>query len=324
MAGIEGLSVEGLSKRYGDIQAVDDLSMRLHPGGLIGFLGPNGAGKTTTMRAIVGMVRADAGTISWAGQTLLSGARYDHEVLGGLGVGYMPQERGLYAKMKVGDQVRYFGRLGGLSASEATANAAQWIERLGLADREDTFAQDLSGGNQQRLQLAVSLVHEPALLILDEPFAGLDPVAAETMRQIIAERAEQGAGVLFSSHQLDLVEDLCEDVVIIADGRKVAEGAISDLRAASPVRELRVRWAEPVLGWAPLTGSVVSADDHSAVVHVPAGDDLDAAVDHALRAGTVSEISLSPPSLADTFSDLVIADGATTGAAAQAGHGGVS
>ena len=210
----DGLRIEDLAKRFGDVQAVDGVSLHVPRGSLIGFLGPNGAGKTTTMRSVVGMVRPDRGTITWNGTEVDDSVRSR--------TGYMPQERGLYPRMKVREQVVYFGKLAKLSTADAGSRADYWLERLDLTARHDSYVQDLSGGNQQRVQLAVSLVHDPDLLVLDEPFAGLDPIAAETMRSIIAERADAGSSVLFSSHQLDLVEGLCEQVVIVADGRRVA------------------------------------------------------------------------------------------------------
>ncbi len=298
----DGLQISGLSKRYGDVQAVDGIDLDLPRGALIGFLGPNGAGKTTTMRSIVGMVRPDAGTIRWGGAPVDDSVRTR--------TGYMPQERGLYARMKVREQIVYFGQLAGLSATDAGARADHWIERVGLTERADALVQELSGGNQQRVQLAVSLVHDPDLLILDEPFAGLDPVAAETMRAIISERAEQGAAVLFSSHQLDLVEGLCEQVVIVADGRRIAAGAISDLRSASPTRRLHVRWVDAVDGWAPLEGTVLEQSPTHAEVELAATADVGANIAHAAAAGVVAEVGVEPPGLDEVFVQLVDAAGA--------------
>ena len=301
MGGNDGLEIQDLSKRYGDVQAVDDFGLNVPRGSLIGFLGPNGAGKTTTMRAIVGMVRPDAGTIRWDGVEVDDSIRTR--------TGYMPQERGLYPRMKVREQAIYFGRLAGLSASRAGEQADYWLERLDLGERSKSYVQDLSGGNQQRVQLAVSLVHDPDLLVLDEPFAGLDPVAAETMRSIIGERAEQGASVLFSSHQLDLVEGLCEQVVIIADGKRLAGGAISDLRAASPSRRLSVRWAQPV-DWSPLEGEILERSDTYALVDLPASADAGANIAHAISAGEVVEVGVEPPGLEEVFVEMVGASGA--------------
>ncbi len=292
-----GLEITGLAKRYGSVVAVDGLDLSVPRGALIGFLGPNGAGKTTTMRAILGMALPDQGTITWNGASIDDAARTR--------IGYMPQERGLYPRMKVAEQVRYFGRLAGLSAAVSSERTGHWLERLGLADRADALVQELSGGNQQRVQLAVSLVHDPDLLVLDEPFAGLDPVAAETMRSIINERAAAGASVLFSSHQLDVVEDLCEEVVIIAQGRLVAAGSISDLRSASPTRWLSVRWATPIDDWQPAEGQLEVFDGHRGLVRLTSDADVASNIAAALAAGPVSEVSMEPPALDQVFTELV-------------------
>ncbi|MGH1492186.1 MAG: ABC transporter ATP-binding protein [Acidimicrobiales bacterium] len=293
----DGLLISDISKRFGNLVAVDGLSLQVPRGSLIGFLGPNGAGKTTTMRAVVGMVRLDSGEIRWDGQAI------DDSVL--TRIGYMPQERGVYARMKVREQVIYFARLAGLGKAAAADRTDFWLDQVGLSDRGNSLVQELSGGNQQRVQLAVSLVHDPELLILDEPFAGLDPIAAETMRDIIFSRAEAGMSVLFSSHQLDLVEDLCEHVVIIAEGQEVATGAIADLRSASPSRRLRVRWHESLEQWQPLEGTVRSFDGSSAVVDLPSSADFGANIAHAVAAGSVSEVGIEPPRLDEVFAELV-------------------
>jgi len=294
----DGLSVAGLAKRFGDVHAVSDLSLQVPRGELIGFLGPNGAGKTTTMRAVMGMVRPDAGTITWDGRPIDDSVR-DR-------TGYMPQERGLYPRMKTHAQVTYFARLAGLDASTAKDRATYWLDRVGLTDRRDDLVQELSGGNQQRVQLAVALVHEPDLLVLDEPFAGLDPLAAETMRSIIAERADQGASVLFSSHQLDLVEDLCENVVIVAEGRLVAAGEIAELRRAAPTRRLVVEWSTPVTDWQPLDGTLESQTPQRVSALLPAGCDVAANVAHAASAAPIESVVVEPPRLDEVFADAVI------------------
>lgn len=325
---MSGLRIEDVAKRYGEVVAIDGLTIEVPPGAMIGFLGPNGAGKTTTMRAVMGMVRLDRGTITWNGASIDDDARSR--------IGYMPQDRGLYARMKVREQVVYFARLAGLAKAKAEERADYWLDRVGLADRGDSLTQDLSGGNQQRLQLAVAVAHDPDLLILDEPFAGLDPVATEALRHIISERADAGAGVLFSSHQLELVEGLCDEVVVIAQGRQVASGLIRELRAASPRRLLRVQWRAPVGEWAPTVGSITRFDGIRAEVELPADADFEAAVAHAMAAGPVSEVGIEPPGLDELFSHWVAAspvhitpnDGAPpvehTAGADQTGSGGGS
>lgn len=296
-SGALGLEVRGLRRYFGDIRAVDGIDLAVPPGQTLGFLGSNGAGKTTTMRMILGIVAPQAGTISWNGSPVDKGFRTM--------IGYMPQERGLYARMRVAEQVTYFGRLAGLSKAEASERADYWIERVGLADRRKDNVQELSGGNQQRVQLAVSLVHDPMLLVLDEPFAGLDPIAADAMKEIIAERRTAGASILLSSHQLDLVEGLCDSVVIISHGQQVAAGRPMDLRLESPERHLNVTWATDVGEWQPLSGSIVEFTGTSAQVVLPASADVGAETGHAVSAGSIVSVSVEPPTLADVFAESV-------------------
>ena len=217
------LEIRNLDKRYGTRQVLEDVSFDVHPGRMTGFVGGNGAGKTTTMRIILGVLAADGGTVSLDGTVLRAGGRRRF--------GYMPEERGLYPKMKLQEQLVYLARLHGLSTAEAARNAGELLERLGLGERRDEPIEKLSLGNQQRAQIAAALVHDPEVLVLDEPFSGLDPMAVETVVGVLADRAAAGAPVLFSSHQLDIVERLCDDLVIIADGRIRAAGPRTDLRA---------------------------------------------------------------------------------------------
>ena len=202
MAGL--LELDSLSRRFGNVTALDNLSFTVPAGQVVGFLGPNGAGKTTTMRAIFGLTDLDAGAVRWNGAPVGPAERRRF--------GYMPEERGLYPNMLVAEQVRYIGRLHGMDA--AAAAAAQWLERLAVADRAGSKVEALSHGNQQRVQLAAALVHDPEALVLDEPLAGLDPTGIDAIGEVLLERAHSGRCVLFSSHQLDLVEDLCESVAM--------------------------------------------------------------------------------------------------------------
>lgn len=219
------LTLTHLSKRFGAVQALDDLSLTLAPGELVGFVGANGAGKSTAMRIVMGVLDADAGEVTWDGHPITA----DHRRL----IGYMPEERGLYPKMKVAEQLVYLARLHGVPKEDARAAAEEWTARLALEERRGDDVQKLSLGNQQRVQLAAALVSDPALLILDEPFSGLDPVAVDVMSQVLRERAAAGVPTLFSSHQLDVVERLCDRVVIIRSGRLVADGTIEELRATA-------------------------------------------------------------------------------------------
>ena len=231
-ADIRGLELDRLSKRFGEIVALDGLNLEARPGRVLGFLGPNGAGKTTAMHCIFGLVVPDTGPSAGRGPVGPEDWRR---------FGYMPEERGLYPQMRVREQLDYLARLSGLDRREAAASVAGWLERLGLAERGEEQVAALSHGNQQRVQLAAALVHGPDLLVLDEPFAGLDPLGVEALAAVIAELAEAGAAVVFSSHQLDLVQDVCEDVVVIEHGRTVLAGA-GDLESgvATPLRRGRL------------------------------------------------------------------------------------
>ncbi len=223
-----GLELRGLSKRFGSLQAVDGLSFDVRPGEVFGFVGSNGAGKTTTMRMLLGTLVEDAGEVLW------NGKRIDFEVR--RRIGYMPEERGLYPKMRIGEQLVYLAQLHGATAQAAHESVKRWLERFGLGARMRDEVQKLSHGNQQRVQLAAALAFEPLMLVLDEPFAGLDPEAVDSMSEVLRERAVAGTPVLFSSHQLELVERLCDRVGIIQRGRMVAIGSVDELRRHGPDR----------------------------------------------------------------------------------------
>ncbi|HYQ32200.1 MAG TPA: ATP-binding cassette domain-containing protein [Lapillicoccus sp.] len=293
------LEIHDLTKTYGPVVALDGASFSVRPGRLVGFLGRNGAGKTTTMRAVFGLIEPDRGSITWRGKPIDRDDR--------LRFGYMPEQRGLYPRMKVADQLAYFGELHGLEAAPARAAAARWLEGLGLTDRAGSKLETLSHGNQQRVQLGAALVHDPELLVLDEPFSGLDPIGIDTMSTILRQRAAAGVSVIFSSHQLDLVEDVCEDVVIIESGRIVAAGAIDELRAASTRRHLEVEVVGNANQWldgrADLT--VEETRDDFARLAVPANVDLAALLARASAAGPVRRFAFQPPTLSELFMEVV-------------------
>jgi len=235
------LELIGLTRRFGDIVALDDVSFSVAEGEMVGFVGPNGAGKTTAMRIALGVLRAHAGEVRWRGRPVDAAVRRRF--------GYMPEERGLYPKMRVLDHLLYLARLHGMDAPDASAQAARVIEILGVGDRARDRVEALSLGNQQRVQLAAALVHRPEVLVLDEPFSGLDPVGVDVLSGVLREQAAGGVPVVFSSHQLDLVERLCESVVLIDHGRIVAAGRIADLRDADPRRLVRVEVSGAPAAW---------------------------------------------------------------------------
>src|SRR5450759_1810191 len=222
------IEIVGISKRYGVTVAVEDLSFEIRAGEVFGFVGRNGAGKTTTMRIVLGVLQPDAGTVCWAGLPLDFAARRR--------IGYMPEERGLYPKMRLLEQLTYLGGLHGMSDEAARAAGLRWLERFGLGERRNDELQALSQGNQQRMQLAAALVFDPEVLVLDEPFSGLDPVAVDVMTAVLRERADAGLPVIFSSHELDLVERICDRVGILDHGRLLACGTVDELRRGGPER----------------------------------------------------------------------------------------
>jgi ABC-2 type transport system ATP-binding protein len=291
------LEVHNVTRSFGDRRVLDDVSFAVRPGRLTGFVGGNGAGKTTTMRIMLGVLSADSGTVALDGRDLGSTSRHTW--------GYMPEERGLYPKMKLQEQIVYLGRLHGMTPADATASTERLLERLGLAERRDDPIEALSLGNQQRAQIAASLVHDPEVLVLDEPFSGLDPIAVETVLGVLTERAAQGVPVLFSSHQLDIVERLCDDVVVIAGGRIRASGDREELRDqhSRPLTELLVDgdggWVRDVPGVEVVEfdgGYVLFEADEEARQRVLA---------EAVSRGPVTGFSRRRPTLSEIFQEVV-------------------
>ena len=294
------LEVIDLSRRYGDVVALDGLSFAVEAGQLFGFVGPNGAGKTTTMRIILGVLEPDGGEVRWRGRPvdLATRARF----------GYMPEERGLYPKMRVRDQLAYFASLHGLPRAAAAEAADHWLERLGVAERARDRVESLSLGNQQRVQLGAALVHGPELLVLDEPFSGLDPVGVDVLSGVLRGLADEGVPVVFSSHQLELVERLCESVAIVNHGRLVASGRVAALReSGSSATTVRVavsgggeEWLAGVEG-----AEVVDRGPDGVLVALRDGAGPDALLDAARGAGSVTHFALERPTLSELFRKAV-------------------
>jgi ABC-2 type transport system ATP-binding protein len=296
------LEIDRISKRYGDVVALSDMTFDVRAGELFGFVGSNGAGKTTTMRIALGVLAADSGEVRWSGKPV------DLETRGHFG--YMPEERGLYPKMKAHDQLVYLAELHGMSTSDARRSVSSWIDRLGLTGRRDEEVQKLSLGNQQRVQLAAALVHDPAVLVLDEPFSGLDPVAVDVMSEVLREKAAAGVPVVFSSHQLDLVERLCDRVGIIRSGQMVACGGVAELRTAGPVR-LTVDAPDADPGWfGDLPGvREIGVNGTATTVELDEGVDDQMVLMAALKSGPVREFSRQRPSLTELFRNVVSQEG---------------
>lgn len=306
------LQVRSVSRSFGEIQALDDVSFDVTPGRMTGFVGANGSGKTTAMRIILGVLAAHGGTVTWRGAPVNQAVRQRF--------GYMPEERGLYPKMKVFEQIVYLGRLHGLDPATARENTSDLLEKLGLTERADDPVEKLSLGNQQRAQIAAALVHDPDLLILDEPFSGLDPIAIETVLGALRDRAAKGVPVLFSSHQLEVVERLCDDLVIISGGAIAASGDRETLRTrfGTPRFELVVGddagWVRDVAGVRILeldTARVVFEVDDGPPTGVPSGTTSEpnhrdqAVLQAAASRGVVRSFGPVVPSLAEIFREVV-------------------
>jgi len=277
--------------------ALDRVSFDVRPGRLTGFVGANGAGKTTAMRIIMGVLASDAGTVTLADRPLDLAARRRF--------GYMPEERGLYPKMRVLDQLVFLGRVHGLTPGLARSRAIELLEELELGDRMTDVLHTLSLGNQQRVQVAAALLHEPELLILDEPFSGLDPIAVDAMAVRLRARAEAGVPVLFSSHQLELVERLCDDLVVIHEGRIVARGDAAQLQEEHAGTRIRIvvdggtDWLSAAPGV-----TVVSSDPSGTVLELADGADGQSLLLEAQRHGAVREFGRVVPTLSEIFHEV--------------------
>ncbi len=293
------LELVALSKRYGDVVALDGLSMTVGAGRIHGFVGRNGAGKTTTMRITLGLARADSGEVRWKGRPATAGDRR--------GFGYMPEERGLYPKMTALDQIVYFARLSGMAAGDARRAATAILHSMGIGDRAGEPVERLSLGNQQRCQLAAALVTSPELLVLDEPFSGLDPVGVDNLAGVLEGQVDAGTAVVFSSHQLELVERLSDEVTILDQGRVVASGAVADVRRSRGGDQVKVAMDGGGTAWADGVAAakvVARSGDEVVLEMVPGGDDQ-AVLDAARRAGRVRSFRREAPTLTELFREVI-------------------
>ena len=293
------LELVDLHRRFQDVVALDGVSFTVPEGRIVGFVGRNGAGKTTAMRIALGVLQADEGQVRWRGAPVDTAARRRF--------GYMPEERGLYPKMRVLEQLIYLARLRGTPKAEGRASAERLLETLEVVGDPAARVESLSLGNQQRVQLAAALVHRPELLVLDEPFSGLDPVGVDVLSGVLRRAASDGAAVVFSSHQLELVERLCDAVVLIDLGRIAAQGTIDELRAsrARNLWQIRVRggasaWWDVIPGATP-----VQRDDGLVVLELASSTDPQRVLDVARSAGDVVSFGPVQPSLQELFREVV-------------------
>ncbi len=290
------LEVHGLTRTFGDLTAVDGVSFQVPPGAMVGFVGGNGAGKTTTMRMIMGILTPTGGQSRWQGEELTRAMRSRF--------GYMPEERGLYPKQPVLDQLVYLGRLHGMSQAAAKARVSELLQRFGLGERMNAKVETLSLGNQQRAQIIAAVLGDPIALILDEPFSGLDPAAVDQMSALLREYTADDVPVLFSSHQLDLVDKLCDSIVVLARGKVVASGTSAELREGGPVRyRLTV---DQDAGWVRDMPNLRVLDVDAATVLIEPDDEGAAQhlLSEALSRGPVREFSRVIPSLSEIYREV--------------------
>src|SRR5690606_17462258 len=292
------LELSGIAKSYGGRRVLDDIGFAVAPGRLTGFVGGNGAGKTTTMRIILGVLARDGGEVMLDGAPVTAADRRRF--------GYMPEERGLYPKMRVLEHIVYLARLHGFSKTDATERATALLQELGLGERLTDNIETLSLGNQQRAQIAAALVHDPQVLILDEPFSGLDPLAVDVVAGVLQARAAQGAAVLFSSHQLDVVERLCDDLVIIAGGTIRAAGSRDALRAQHAQRRFELVSTGDA-GWLRDEPGVTvrEFDGGYALFDADTDEAAQRVLRQAVERGDVASFAPRHPSLAEIFKEVI-------------------
>jgi ABC-2 type transport system ATP-binding protein len=291
------LAIDGLTKRFGDVQALDGVTFSIEPGGICGFLGANGAGKTTTMRIVLGFLRPDAGTVTFGGRDARSWPRRTW--------GYMPEERGLYLRMPVIDQLVFFGSLYGLPRRDVRRVALDWLGRFRIADLADRKAESLSKGNQQKVQFIATVLHDPDVLLMDEPFVGLDPINVALLKEAFLGLRDQGKTLVFSTHQLDQAEELCDSVAIIDHGRVVAAGPTREIKRSTGHQVVRVATANPDgLDWLRTLPHVTvtrPGEDYTEV-RVDAGFDPQAVLRAAIaEGGDVLRFEVADPSLEEVF-----------------------
>ncbi len=294
----DALILSEITKRFGEFTAVDRFSLRVPAGQVLGFLGPNGAGKTTTLRMVMGITHPDSGSLEILGHPLATQVK-DR-------VGYLPEERGLYRKVTVHDTLKYFGKLKGIRGQTLTRRIDESLARVGLSDWGRKRVEALSKGMQQKLQFVCTLLHEPELVILDEPFSGLDPLNVNLLERLMAELRSRGVTVIFSTHQMEQAERLCDRIVLINRGRKVIEGTLGEIRSRFDARMLVL---EGEGDWSPLTrldgvvGSQCTAS--SARLDLSPGANVDALLHAAVSAVRLRRFELQRPSLQEIFVKLV-------------------
>ena len=293
------VSIDHITKRFGEFAAVSELSLAVYPGRIYGLLGPNGAGKTTTIRMIVNIMAPDSGRIDVFGQQITPELQ-DR-------IGYLPEERGLYKKMKVGDQIKFFAALKDVNAKEADRRVDHWLSRLKLADWKNRKAGELSKGMQQKVQFINAVIHEPDLLILDEPFSGLDPLNLELLKDVILELKASGKTIIFSTHQMEVAERICDDICLINGSRKVLEGSIREVKRGfgRHAVALRLQGGDAVLADQSLVKNIERHSD-GMEVFLAAGTSAQVLLRRLVEAGAqIERFEMIEPSLTNIFIEKV-------------------
>ncbi len=289
------MSLENVTKRFGDFTAVDNLSLQVFPGRIYGLLGPNGAGKTTTIRMIVNITAPDSGSIQVFGH-LTTSELQDR-------IGYIPEERGLYKKMKVRDQLRFFAELKGVGRKEVDERIDYWLARVKLSEWKNKKSMELSKGMQQKIQFITAVLHEPDLLILDEPFSGLDPLSVEMLKDIVIELRQANKTIIFSTHAMEIAERICDDICLINCSRKVLEGSLRQVKESfgRNAVALRADRVDGVLSDPELVTSIVEHSDEAEVLLAPGASAQDL-LKRLLEGGSlISKFEMVEPSLKDIF-----------------------
>lgn len=296
-----GLTVEHINKWFGSFQAINDLSMDVRDGILFGFVGPNGSGKTTTMRMILDLLRPDSGQITWDGAAVSSVPRHEF--------GYLPEERGLYPRMEVQEQLLFLARLSGMSAEEALRGLDEWLERFQITAYRHKKVEELSKGNQQKVQFLAAILHNPTLLIMDEPFSGLDPVNAAALKEAFLEMRQRGKTIIFSTHQLEQVEELCEDMLLINKGQAVVQGNVQAIKRQHGQNTARLTLVnDPDAPWLDTLDGVHVTKRRQDYIEMQFQANLNpnVIVESALQhGGVISRFEVVEPSLTDIFIELV-------------------
>lgn len=292
------LLLENVTKRFGDFTAVDNLTLSVGEGTMYGFLGANGAGKTTTFRMILGLLNANEGRITWNGKSISYATSPE--------IGYLPEERGLYPKMKVEDQLIFLAQLRGMSKADAKKELHNWLERFEIPHYANKKIEELSKGNQQKIQVMAALLHKPQLLILDEPFSGLDPVNVEMLKAAILDFRNDGATIVFSSHRMDHVEELCEQLSIIDKGKQIVSGTLRDVKRSFSKQNVRIHSDNDLSQLESISGvTSVRKTVEGAVFQIETEDIAHKLLTAALQTGPIRHFEIEEPSLQDIFIEKV-------------------